>query len=130
MAYDPTIKFEDMTASDFASAMTSALSSYGVARSGDYKPSGGSYEPSKSYDYSGLDTEISGIKDGERRMSSTSNEVHNRLVNLENALKLAGTGVNMYNGSLASAAAEFKPFLNQLNQLQEDYGGIPLDPNE
>ena len=130
MAYDPTKKFDEMTASDFASAMTAALSSYGVARSGEFSSSGGSYEPRDTTDYSGVNTEIDGIEAGERRMGDTSNQIHNRLVNLENALKLAGTGVNMYNGALASAAAEFKPFLTQLNKLQEDYGGITLDPDE
>lgn len=130
MAYDPTKKFDEMTASDFASAMTAALSSYGVARSGEFSSSGGSYEPRDTTDYSGVNTEIDGIEAGERRMGDTSNQIHDRLVNLENALKLAGTGVNMYNGALASAAAEFKPFLTQLNKLQTDYGGITLDPDE
>ena len=130
MAYDPTKKFEEMTASDFAGAMTAALSSYGVARSGEFSSSGGSYEPRDTTDYSNVNTEIDGIESGERRMGDTSNQIHNRLVNLESALKLAGTGVNMYNGALSSASAEFKPFLDQLNRLQEDYGGITLDPNE
>ena len=111
-------------------AFKSALSDYGVARSGENTESS-KVDPSSVEDKSknipdtttsitppGSTTEISG---------KTSTQIEQEISAFTTAMKLPAKAVEIYDGAINALSKTVNPVLSQYNEIQEAYGGLNID---
>jgi len=126
--------FDESDSTILAKAFSKALSDYGVAKGSDISKIDNQIkiEPSdelKTED-STISSDLDKLNEAQKQQEISGNSLASKINVLEESLKLAGRGADIYNESLKTIAGEFQPFLSQMNSLQEAYGGISINPDE